>query len=186
MGLIRNPDVIRLTPDDPIPNYLGAKVVPGPGVVITRRAVRKVGYQAIIGLDQPGQGSSGTVFEAEGEVQVPSTASLVLVNAASVPAVVTLPHPGEVIGWLSVVCLDNSQGITLKSPDEDAAVETLSSAFGLEDGVTNDNTNVLDIRTKIFDRSNIEFHAAGDSLIFASNRVDTWFCIGRYSANWYA
>lgn len=205
MGLIRNPDIIRLTPDDPIPNYLGAKVQPGDGIVITRKVVRKVGYQAIIGLDKPGAGSSGIVFEAFGEVQVPCNASLVLVNAASQPAVVTLPHPADVIGWLSVVCIDNTQGIVLKSPFEDTEPEKVERLARMVEGHQNEvvaqkhddddgfdtqgvtsNNDIVDIRTRIFDRSNIEFHAAGDSLIFASNRLDTWYCIGKYSACWYA
>lgn len=202
--LIRNQDVVRLTHDDPVPNYIAAKIVAGDGIVITQKMADHVGLQAVFACDKPGAGSSGDVVTAEGDFQIPAKASLVLVNAASLPATVTLPHPAEVIGWLTLVCLDNSQGITLRAMNEDAEVQTLSVQdlkdkgvyrevneaehkhllHMIHDGVMDDH--VIDTRTKIFDKSNIDFHASGDSLIFASNRFDTWYCIGRYAANWYA
>jgi hypothetical protein len=186
MGLIRNPDVVRIAPEDPIPNYLAAKVVGGEGIVITRKIVDRVGLQAVFSCDKPSPGSSGIVVEASGNFQVPANASLVIVNAASEPTVVTLPHPADCIGWLSLTCVDNSNPIQIKALNEDVALPTFEVN---EDGI-NGSTPVNDgipvnIATKIFDKSNIDFQAAGDSLIFASNRFDTWYCIGQYRANWY-
>lgn len=181
MGLIRNPDVVRIAPEDPIPNYLAAKVVGGEGIVITRKIVDRVGLQAVFSCDKPSPGSSGIVVEASGDFQVPVNASLVIVNAASEPTIVTLPHPGECIGWLSLTCVDNSNPIQIKSPNEDFVPLPTATE---NDGPVNDGIPV-NVATKIFDKSNIDFQAAGDSLIFASNRFDTWYCIGQYRANWY-
>jgi hypothetical protein len=175
MGLIRSPDKLRLSDDDPIPSYLGAKVLSGQGITITRRVDGTFGHQAIIACKDNAVGSFGDVFvvNSSGSTQVPNTASLVLVNTQLGSVDLILPHPAEVLHWISIVCIEKSNDIRLHTPNENDKV------ISPDDGI------VVDSSTKIFDQSNIEFQAAGDSLVFASNRFDTWFCFAKYTANWY-
>lgn len=135
-----------------------------------------IGHQVVISVDRggPGQGGSfGEVVTLSGEAQVPNNATLVLIDASTIQAIITLPHPAEYLGWISLVCVDNSRGIVVKSPCQDMKASVA------------ENGEIYNSCTKIFDKSNIEFHASGDSIIFASNRSDTWYCIGKYNAQWY-
>lgn len=176
MGLTRSPDRIRLSDDDPCPAYLENKVLPGPGIKITRKTNGDYGNQAVISAIGDGQGSFGDVVTVnqEGFHQVSCHASLVLVSSANGPVDLVLPHPSEVLHWISVVCVDKTNDIRFHTTNEDDKI------LEPEEGV------VVDSRTFIFDVSNIEFQAAGDSLVFASNRHNTWYCVAKYAACWYA
>lgn len=174
MALIRNPDALRLFPDDPIPSFLGNKVFPGQGIALNRKTDKGFGSQVVISAINGAQGSCGEVFQMSESGRVPNNASLVLIDASLNHVVVTMPHPAEVLNWIAVVCVDNSNGVEFKS-----AVEG-EPFVSPEDGV------VVDCNTKIFDAKNLEFQAAGDSFVFASNRCDTWFCIARYASQWYS
>ena len=173
MGLTRNPDVMRLSADDPLPGYFTNKLIQGNGIKITTKTVGGIGNQLVFNCETDVRGSSGEVYETYEDFNVPLDASMVLVNASKRMINLTLPHPSEFIGWLSIVCVDNSNSIQLYSPDEGDVAEVT------EEGM------ICDSSARILDKSNIEFRAAGDALIFASNRKDTWYCISRYSADWY-
>ena len=174
MALIRNQNLIRLSPDDPAPGYLSDKVCEGQGIAITQKLHPMFGAQAIFNVNIPcAPGMGGDVVVAEGEFLVSKDANLVLIDASKAKVTVILPHPAEVLGWIACVCLDNSVGIELKVVNEDDKVRDY------DEGVA------IDTRTSIFDKKNLEFHMAGDAFIFASNRKDTWYCISRYCTSWY-
>ena len=69
----------------------------------------------------------------------------------------TLPHPAEVLGWLSLVALDTSYAIRITLPEE----------------------------TTILNDSNLHFNFAGDALTLLSNRVDTWMIVGVHRSHFY-
>lgn len=175
MGLIRSPDKIKLSETDPISSFLGNKVLPGQGITITRRIDNTFGHQAVITCNDNAPGSFGEVVfvNTPGFTQLPNTASLVLVDTQLGKVDLCLPHPAEVLHWISIVCVDRSNEIKLHTPNENDVV------LEPDEGI------VVDSRTKIFDESNVEFQAAGDSFVFASNRCNVWFCVSKYSANWY-
>lgn len=188
MGLARNPDILKLWREDPTPHYLGDKVFPGPGINITRRTHPEFGFQAILSCDTGVVGSGGLVIEVRGTAEIPNVASLILVDASEMPAIIILPHPAEVTGWLSVVGVDVSCGITLKTANEDdpAPLTAQSKEEKKEKkGKKKKTDDPADTRTYIFNKENLEFRSAGDAFIFASNRRDAWYCVGRYAADWY-
>ena len=102
-----------------------------------------------------GEGSRGTVLETSASADIGPDVSMAIITASVNLVELTLPHPGEVVGWLTIVCVDNRAGVSLRPTPG----------------------------TNLFDASNIEFNSPGDALIFASNRKDTWYCISRYTAH---
>lgn len=173
MGLSRSPDRIRLSSDDPVPSFLESKVLEGQGIRITRREDAENGHQAVISAIDNQQGSFGDVVVLRASGEIPKNASLVLVDSSLGPIDVMFPHPAEVLHWFSIVCVNKSNSINFHTPNESAEL------VEAEDG------QMFDCRTGIFDRSNIEFQAAGDSLVFASDRSTMWYCVAKYSADWY-
>lgn len=180
MGELRKPTNygVRLGPNDPLPGYLKDKIEAGPGFKITEKMTKTVGLKAVLSVETSVAGSHGDVVVLKDSTPVPNTASLVLVDASEEAICVVLPHPAEVLGWLSVVCIDNSNPITFTTSCEGEAGEEIE-VEGEE------NHGLVDESTKIFNKCGVEFKAPGDSFILASNRYDTWFPIARYSADWY-
>jgi len=158
MARYKNNSLLRVGPDDGVDQYLENKVLPGANIAITYKQDKTYGKQMILSAVQGGGDPNNGVLEVNNNVVVPNTVTLVLVDASEQSVEVVLPHPAEVIGQLSIVCVGNEHGIAITPPEG----------------------------ASIYDTSNIDLNVSGDSLLFASNRRDTWYCVARYAANWYA
>jgi hypothetical protein len=95
------------------------------------------------------------LIEISSSQQIEPKVGLVLVNSATRHIDLTLPDASVSNNWLVIVAVDNTLGITLKVP----------------------------AGSKFLDQSNIQFNNAGDSMIFASDRDCTWFCVARYTSH---
>jgi hypothetical protein len=82
--------------------------------------------------------------------------SVIWADASQKHVHIELPCPHK-HGLLSIVCVDPTHGITIGTRGRDC----------------------------IFDTSSLEFHAKGDAFAFANDGHRTWFCVGRYCADWY-
>jgi hypothetical protein len=154
-------EMLKVSPDDGIDAWLVNKLVEGSNLKISQRDDLSYGKQLVFSV--PGAGEAkGKMLELNQSAVIPSDVSLVVIyaNTDEFGAVqVTLPHPSEFSSsHLAVVCAANEKGIGLAVPEG----------------------------AKILDDSNIDLNYAGDSLLFMSNLKDTWYCVSRYSANWYA
>lgn len=154
-------EMLRISPNDMVESWLVNKLVEGSNIKIVERDSNEYGKQLVFSV--PGAGEAkGKMLELNQSAAVSSDVSLVVVYAntdeyGSVQ--VTLPHPSEFSSsHLAVVCAANEKGISVVAPEG----------------------------AKILDESNIDLNYGGDSLLFMSNLKDTWYCVARYSANWYA
>lgn len=95
------------------------------------------------------------LVEVNRSQQLEPKAGLVLVDSSKQHIDLTLPDACDSNNWLVIVAVDNTLGITLNVPPQ----------------------------SKFLDDSNIQFNNTGDSMIFASNREDTWCCIARYTSH---
>lgn len=155
MARFGKPGLVRVTHDDPVVCPLEEKVIAGPGTQISVKA-SPYGHQLVIhAIGAHEEAAHGTVVETTASKKLGPEVSMAIIKAHVQFVEITLPHPGEVLGWLTLVCVDNKAGVSLRP---------LSG-------------------TNIFDASNIEFNSPGDALVFASNRKDTWYCISRYTAH---
>jgi hypothetical protein len=149
------PGMVKVTHDDPVIAPLEEKVVAGPGTQLSVKA-GPMGHQLVVhslaGTDDVARGS---VVETSASMTLGSDVSMAIIQASVNLVEITLPHPGEVLGHLTLVCVDNKAGVSLRPMPG----------------------------TSLFDASNIEFNSPGDALLFASNRKDTWYCISRYTAH---
>lgn len=93
MGLFRSPDRVRLTNEDPVPGFLGHKILAGPGINIGIRTDGGMGHQAILMAANNVAGSHGNVYEVTTSGLIPNDAALVLLNSAIRPLDVVLPTP---------------------------------------------------------------------------------------------
>lgn len=155
MGLSRQPGLVKATHTDPVPLPLQEKIVPGQNTQVSVRN-GPYGEQLVIhALSGSDEVSRGTIVETTASTTLSSDVVMAIVNAQVKLCEITLPHPGEVLGWLTIVCADNRAGVSLRPTPG----------------------------TTLFDASNIDFNSPGDALILASNRKDTWYCIARYTAH---
>ncbi len=154
MGRYVKPGMLRVTHDDPVVLPLAEKVVPGAGIGLSVKG-SPLGDQLVVhSLAGAGDVERGVVVETSASTTLANNVSMAIIQASVNLVEITLPHPGEVLGWLTLVCVDNTAGVSLRPTPG----------------------------TNLFDASNIDFNSTGDALIFASNRKDTWYCIARYTA----
>lgn len=158
MGLIKNRDTIKLSPDDGEDQYLINKLVEGANVEFSIKDDPKYGKQLVLSVPGKVPGAGDNTLELDNDGVILNEVNLVLVDTSKRRCNIMLPFAAEYIGWLSIVCVNNDNSFTLTAQDGDT----------------------------VFDESNLACHAVGDALTFASDRKKTWFCIGRYSAQWYA
>lgn len=154
-------EMIQISPDDGMEGWLVNKLIEGSNIKITCRDDLSYGKQLVFSV--PGAGEAkGKILELNQSAEIGSDVSLCIIyaNTDEYGAVqVTLPHPSEFSSsHLAIVCAANEKGIGLLVPEG----------------------------AKFLDDSNIDLNYAGDSLLFMSNLKDTWYCVSRYSANWYA
>jgi hypothetical protein len=139
-GLFQQKNTIRISPQDWKDQYLVNKLVPGENVSLVERNDAYNGRQIVITANKT-QGRQVQFLNADGVVN--HDTYLVVVDASANPVTVTLPVAHDFLGPLSIVCADASNAITL---------------------APNGSTQNV-----IFDTSNIEFHARGDSLTLVND-----------------
>jgi hypothetical protein len=153
------PGIVRVSFEDPAPGFLEDKLTNGEGVTITTvNQPWEDGGQVLVVSMAPGAGSGNVLTLRTPGAQVTPDVSTVFIDASQGPVEVIFPEAAAFLGSFTLVCLDNSNPITLQSSS----------------GST------------IFAPENFEFHTAGDAFIFQSDRVGVWYAISRYTANWYA
>lgn len=153
-----------LSPDDPSSDYLINKLVAGDNISIAINVDEEIGQQMVFSA---GQKKIVQTFNADGAIC--KDAFLVLIDASKSHVKLTLPVASSYTGQLSVVCLDPTNGIELHA----------------ESG------------NSIFDETNMDFKSKGDAITLVSDGIlnqnsipapgtGTWYCVGKYTANWYA
>jgi hypothetical protein len=188
MSLVKNHNILRISPTDGVNGFIVTKFKSGENVQINIEPHPAFGEQIVISANKS-QGRNVQTLDCDGVVD--NNTYLVLVDASKNPVKVFLPVAYDYLGQLSIVCVDASHGIELVP---NAATQNV-----------------------IFDVSNADFHAKGDSLTLISDRGSsepaiveepaetdspeadlvegqcapllfpgTWYIVGRYAAQWYA
>ena len=157
--LARQVQTVRLSPDDPVAAYLEDKIKPGENIILEVQTDDCFGEQFIISA---GKIPNREVLTLTDNGEAGKAVYLILADASKNHVKVTLPRAFEYSGQLAIVCIDATHGIEIEP-----------------------NPNSENV---IFDVSNINFHAKGDSisLICNSDNPGTWFVVGRYVSQWYA
>lgn len=151
-GLHATPGLVRVGFDDSVPSFLGNKLKAGDGIEIESDYDHEHGGKSLL-ISSP----IGNILTLSVSSQIPRNVSTVFIDASKNPINIIFPEAKNAIRTLTLVCIDNSNSITLSVPD----------------------------KTILFSSDNIQFQSAGDSFIFTSNRKDTWFAISRYTNCWY-
>lgn len=161
MALIKrsggNLELIKISPTDPQGEWLLNKLVEGPNVKFTKK-ISGYGEQLVVSVPGDLPGRDGKILELDQTAEVAPDVNLVLVYANRDATVeVILPDPAMCFTSLSIVCVVNERGITIKSKEG----------------------------SSILDQSNMDLNYPGDAVTLMGNRRDMWYCVGRYHANWY-
>lgn len=123
--------------------------------VILTKDSDNTGYKTLVFSVPNTVGCNGRVIKVDNNVEIPNDVSLVLVDATLNSVTITLPRPAEVSGWLSLVCIGNEFGITVLPPEDVILFKP------------------------------IDLTHTGNSVMLASDRELTWFCIGKNVEDWY-
>ena len=179
--LKRNKNTLRVSATDNVNGFLVNKVKGGENVSVCLEPDNQLGEQLVISANKT-QGRR--VLSVDCDAVIDPDVYLVLVDASKNHVKIYLPVAHDYLGQLSIVCADASNGIEI---------------------LPNQSTGNV-----IFDTSNANFHAKGDSITLVSDRgesvpvieeeeeddsVDsqgislfpgTWYIVGRYASQWYA
>lgn len=152
MGLFRSTDRVRVSDEDGIAGFLTNKVSSGANISVSVQDGGRELGQQLVISSINGAGNGPVVTTGSNLTVLPGT-SMVIIDAGGSAVEIVLPNPAESPGWLTLLAVSNSYPISLN--------------FGA---------------SKIFDGSNIDFNSPGDSIILANDRINTWYCISRYTA----
>jgi hypothetical protein len=176
--LTKNKNTIKVSASDNVNGFLVTKIKGGENVSVNLEPDNQFGERIVISANKT-QGRR--VISTDVDVVVDPDVYLVLVDASKNHVKVYLPVAHDFLGQLSIVCVDASNGIEV---------------------LPNQSTGNV-----IFDTSNSNFHAKGDSITLVSDRGEsipavmeedevesqgisifpgTWYIVGRYASQWYA
>lgn len=179
--LTKSKNTIRISASDGVNGFLVNKIKGGENVAINLEPDNQFGERLVISANKT-QGRK--VLSVNSDAVIDPDVYLVLVDASQNNVKIYLPVAHDYLGQLSIVCVDGSHGIEV---------------------LPNQSTGNV-----IFDVSNLNFHAKGDSITLVSDRGEsipvnveeddddevsaqssslfpgTWYVVGKYNSQWYA
>jgi hypothetical protein len=162
MALFKSKETLKISPNDRVDGYLSDKIRAGENISLDIHEHEAYGSQIIVSSNKT---TNRKVIKVTQDTVVEADVHLVLVDSTNNPVNITLPVAHDYNGDLSIVCVGMVHPIIL---------------------LPNASTQNI-----IFDTSNIEFKAKGDSLVFVSDMENSeenpgaWYCVSRYYAVWY-
>jgi hypothetical protein len=212
MGLFKNRNILRLSPNDIQEDFLVNKIVAGENcnveiiedrysgqqLVISFGSINSEGVTVVKGPQGP-QGATGATG-AKGIAGITGPTGVQGVQGATGAQGVAGEagyscHDNSVVNMNADGVVANNDYLVLVDASKNPVKITLPCAKryrGSLQIICVDASNGINIVPNseygnvIFDDSNVKFNIKGDAFTFVSDKDNTWYCVGRYAPLWYA
>jgi hypothetical protein len=212
MGLFKNRNILRLSPNDIQEDFLVNKIVAGENcnveiiedrysgqqLVISFGSINSEGVTVVKGPQGP-QGATGATG-AKGIAGITGPTGVQGVQGATGAQGVAGEagyscHDNSVVNMNADGVVANNDYLVLVDASKNPVKITLPCAKryrGSLQIICVDASNGINIVPNseygnvIFDDSNVKFNIKGDAFTFVSDKDNIWYCVGRYAPLWYA